>query len=378
LKTEAQTAVFREILRRGNVSQTDLSRRLNLSRPTISNVVNVLKERGFVVEGGVGESTSRGGKRPLFLNANTEKLFCAGIWVEGSTCEAGIVSLNGRVEKRKRLSLRQEDIPQALPDIFSGLVTGLAASFLKDRPDAHILATGISLGAPVNIDTGRIVYSAAYRMRDFPLVDRIEAKTGIPTYVEDFAAVLARCEQLWGQAKGCSDFIFLQVFPSLRSIIFIGNKIHYGRNFVAGQIGACPVYGPDGRTRYLCDMIDHRVFGAPWIADRGVNGGFDLDALNAFVKETTNRRKIAASMDKIAEVVAYIVANAIFFNDPELFILDGVPDPFQVEFLASLRARLRAQLFFIDESRYRFVFSERPAGKKMQGILGMVLQRMFA
>src|SRR5659263_201821 len=76
-------------------SRSDLMRLTNLSGTTVSALVNILLNTGFVRETGVGESM--GGRRPITLELNPTYCYSMGVDIGASHITCMIIDLKGQV-----------------------------------------------------------------------------------------------------------------------------------------------------------------------------------------------------------------------------------------------------------------------------------------
>src|SRR5690625_3008493 len=70
LQSWNRNIVLNMIYQSENISRVEIAKKAKLSQSTVTSIVNVLKEKGHVIEVGPGESTSRGGRKPTFLTIN--------------------------------------------------------------------------------------------------------------------------------------------------------------------------------------------------------------------------------------------------------------------------------------------------------------------
>src|SRR6266446_515765 len=86
-----------ELIRQSSngISRAELAETLDLSRSTISVIIDGLLERGLVVEQGTG--ASRGGRRPIVLKINRDIGRVVGIDIGASHLSAIVADLHGTV-----------------------------------------------------------------------------------------------------------------------------------------------------------------------------------------------------------------------------------------------------------------------------------------
>jgi len=379
--------ILRLILSQEKLSQAQLSRKLKLSRATVSAVVADLKQSGLIQEKGVGESTARGGKRPLVLGVNERMGHVLAIWIEGTKIQVHLLNLNGDIKEDREIQISENQVPHEIPSILANSINAVKDNLLHSRPQAQLLATGIAISGRVDSFQGRVLSSINYKMKDFPLGSMIESKTGIPVYVADYAVACALLEYWFGAAKGIQNFVFLRVLPFFKAVVFLNGEILFGKNFLAGEIGGSLAKMGFGKTECLCDLIDHEIFGIPKLSSRAVFGesvtgrgrtDFDLNAIEEFIEKMESSDKMGAEMDKLAEIVGQAATNVICYYAPELIILDGIPRNLQADFLEKVRKTMNDLLVLFPSVNCNFAFTQRDREYKARAILCMVFERLVS
>jgi glucokinase len=74
-------------------------------------------------------------------------------------------------------------------------------------------------------------------LRDAPLADELEARVGLPAYLERDTNVAALAEHWLGAARGCRDFMYITVSTGLGGSIYRDGRLMLGPDGTAGEIG---------------------------------------------------------------------------------------------------------------------------------------------
>ena len=75
LKNANKLKVLNLIKDKSPISRADIAVELNFSRSTVSQIIEELLDKGWIEELGYGESTERGGKRPILLQIKKEGIY---------------------------------------------------------------------------------------------------------------------------------------------------------------------------------------------------------------------------------------------------------------------------------------------------------------
>ena len=110
---------------------------------------------------------------------------------------------------------------------------------------------GIGFGGPVLYDRQRVALSTHVEgWSDYPLVDELQARLGIPCVMDNDANVGALGEAYHGAGRGYDPLFYMTISTGIGGGIVIGGEVYRGADSMAGEIGHTTVR-PDG-PQCLC------------------------------------------------------------------------------------------------------------------------------
>lgn len=199
---ESSMALVRAVLMHGPVSRGELGRRLGLSPASLTRLSKPFFDRGLFVEvsdehlgGGVGRPT-----RPLDVRLDGRRF----VGVKLTADEAfGVLT-----------DLRAGELASAHRTLDGRGVTEVVATLealVRELADiGSIAAVGVSVGGQVA--GNRVVTRAPFLgWRQVDLAEALEARLGIPVFVENDVAGLAAAEQWFGAGRGSASFAVLTI-----------------------------------------------------------------------------------------------------------------------------------------------------------------------
>lgn len=244
--------IFRSVWRKPGISRIDLAASLGLDKSTVTNQVSRLIDLGLIVETEEGESSSKGGRRPIQLVINKKFGRIIGIEVQFGLYVAVVVDLAGSVlaERRGPLHITNENFSQSVLDIIAKMQAEFGGG-------ADLLGVGIGLGGLVDSRKGRIRYSVPIGI-DQPIdfARTVAAKLPFPCSVENDANCCAWGEISFNRSEELHDFLFALVEyrrPLTRSLrggigvgfgVVMGGKVHAGTHGNAGEFRSVFCDGP--------------------------------------------------------------------------------------------------------------------------------------
>jgi len=219
---------------KAGLSRAELAETLNVSRSTVSVIVNDLLARGLVLEQGAG--TSRGGRRPIVLQINRDAGRVVGIDIGASHLSAVVADLDGVVLGEMHEPLHIETGPdECLERVF---VLVEAALSVAGSHMQQVLAISVGVPGPVVAKLG--IVSAPPIMPgwdSFPIRQRIEARWHKPTALDNDADLGALGEWTFGVGRGEMNLAYIKVGTGIGCGLILNGQIYRGVLGTAGEIG---------------------------------------------------------------------------------------------------------------------------------------------
>lgn len=227
-------AVLRLVWQAGRISRADIARRANLSRSTVSEIINEILPSGLVAES--GEGPSRGGRRPIVLEFQDDACVILGVEMGATHVAAALTNLRGRV-----LAWRSREHPvRQDPEGTRELVAELCQACLDDVLPAVWPVVGIGVAVPCPLDPAhpdRLSSLVLPAWQGLLGLEAIAARFGVPLMVDNDANLGALAERWWGVGRGVDNFAYIKVATGVGSGHVIGGEVYRGSTGVAGEIG---------------------------------------------------------------------------------------------------------------------------------------------
>jgi glucokinase len=174
----------------------------------------------------------------------------------GTQIRAAAILRTGELLDRRSAATPLAGGDEAIFAACARLLNGVAAG-LSGVHRAHLTAIGISSMGPVDPFRGVVVDPPnVVALCDAPLADELEARVGLPAYLERDTNVAALAEQWRGAAQDCRDFMYVTVSTGLGGAIYRDGSLLLGPDGTAGEIGHVCLL-PDSGPRCGCGGIGH-------------------------------------------------------------------------------------------------------------------------
>ncbi|MEO6287323.1 MAG: ROK family transcriptional regulator [Dyadobacter sp.] len=226
----------------GGTTLPELGKRLNVSVPKVTVLVNALKSNGLVKD--YGKIESSGGRRPNMYGVAPDAAYFIGVDVKQNHISMGLADLG------KNLVRKSGKVPYFLDNTMESLealchhihtfIDGLSI------PKGKIQGIGINLSGRINYQTGHS-YSYFY-FDERPLTQIVEEKVGYPVFLENDSRAMAYGEFSMGVVEHEKDVLFLNLDYGIAVGIFMDGKLYYGKSGYAGEFGHMPIFN----NEYIC------------------------------------------------------------------------------------------------------------------------------
>jgi predicted NBD/HSP70 family sugar kinase len=231
LKNLNERAVLEQIRTAAPISRAEISRRLGISKPTVSLALESLVDTELVREAGHPGGPSYGA---VFFEAVPEAALVLGLDLGTRFLRGAVCDLDGRTRARQDVELGSPDVDTALRAIAALRESLVRGSALDDIP----IDTAV-LGVPGVVDTssGRVSLAAnipGLEQREFG--SEVRDHLGIDVVLENDINLAALGEQWAGVARGVADFAFLSIGAGLGCGIVLRGELHRGHNGAAGEL----------------------------------------------------------------------------------------------------------------------------------------------
>jgi predicted NBD/HSP70 family sugar kinase len=333
LKDLNQRSVLEAIRAGAPISRAEISRRVGISKPTVSLALRSLLDAGLVREAAEGPGGPRYGA--VFFEPVADAAFVLGLDVGARFLRGAVCDLGGATLARRDVELSAADAEVALDAIEAlagalvGATSGLPASF-----------DGVVVGVPGVVDAA----TGAVRLANLPGLEgrsfaaEVAERVGLPATVENDVNLAALGERWRGIAQGVDDFAFLSIGTGTGAGLVLGGELHRGAHGAAGEV--------DLAAAALREDVDPSAEGVASLAARLAADGtptalvppYDARLVFAAARrgDVLARTVVAEAARRIAVYVAPIAAVV----DVELVVLGGGLGAYADLLLDPVRAHL--------------------------------------
>ena len=306
--SEAERAVLGLILRRGPMTQTQISQEIDRSQQTVSRLLSRLIERGSLRQ---GERVSSGKRGQLSVNVEIvpDYAYAFGIAILWDALAVTLMDFSGRTidERLTTMTVMTHD------EVVKQLRSMIAELGDQWDVEGRIFGAGVGIPGTFMRETGKvntplILEEWTNINLETVLADDLE----LPVWVENDGNAAAIGESLFGVGRWAKDFVYLYIATGIG-----GGVIHEGE-LVRGVIGNAgevaqllpPTIYPHPNLELLRKLVRKHGIDVPTVSDLVMNFDPDWAGVDEWIV------RVRDSLSLIASASAALL-------DPEVIVIGG-------------------------------------------------------
>ncbi|MDD3628578.1 MAG: ROK family transcriptional regulator [Actinomycetota bacterium] len=396
-KTLKQTnrKVILNILRySGEVSIADLSRKVNLSKPTLMAIIDYYLKKGLVVNVGKGNSTEEGGKKPNIYKFNEDGGYAIGMIISANKLGGVITNLKNKILFKKAVPLESdekfESVLEKIVDLYNDLIIGAEINRKK------IIGLAIGAYGITNFDRGEVIFSPHFPSwgKNLNLREKVKDKIPdeIPIIIDNHSRFQVFAEKVLGLGKDKDNIVAIQAGKGMVAGVIIENEIKRGNHYLIGEIGHM-IVDPEAReicacggkgcfeamvtTNRIVRMAEERYSDYPDSIIFNGDGSGNIDIYRIFDALNKKDKLALEIMNDVINWFGIGISNIILMYDPQIVIIQGIFTKAGDYFLESLREKINKISLFSIKRKTEIKYSELGDNAGVLGAASFVLSKYF-
>ena len=229
IKRKNRGQVFQQIVMNNGVTRMNLAKECNMSKMTISYIVNEFFERDIVIEL-AGNDEKKPGKNSslLFLSPKAKKI--VGLLIHRNFISATLCDCQLNVIRADKVCFSECDKETLMQKAFE-----LTDKMIEGE---NIIGIGIGAIGPISLEQGLILEPPDfYGIHDVPVVQLFSERYGLPVYLDYHYNCVARAEKYFGKGKNYRNFILLGIEGGIGISIVVDGRILTRFTGISSELG---------------------------------------------------------------------------------------------------------------------------------------------
>jgi predicted NBD/HSP70 family sugar kinase len=361
------------LFRRSEVlSIADIAGHINLSKTTVTKVVNDFVKKGMVLAVGKGNSTDEGGKKPEIFAFNAAWSRVIALSINPDSITGALMDLKCRIISRRTIDCPPDtSYEEAVRDLADMITELLKDSEVKLDPQYIVVGCeGI-----IDVDNGIIRYTIHHNWgRNIPLRNDLDRALGFSSkiYVDNVLRLAGYADMAAGEESRNSQAVINVTPYSAGGGVLENRRLIYGDNGFVGEVGHM-IVEPHSNIRCRCGGFG--CFGAlvspeTLLARAGkfypnypesliYSKAKEASLRIADIFEASNREDPFACslMDYAVHYFSIVIHNIVLLRDPEKIIIQGIYSAAGDYFLNGLRKEFTALPFYKTEQNLAITYT---------------------
>ena len=320
----------------GPISRSDMAKKTNISKVTISEIVKRLSKEGFTKKAGKGSSTSKGGKRPTLIKLNPDKGYVIGIEIKKNLVNLAIANIEADIIAKDYFKYSDQD---SMDEVINKTFQCIDQNLTDLSIDLDKLIS-IGIGVPGFVDYEKGVLSYSHKgWQEKPFATRFSEKYNIPVLIENDANMVAIGEDLLGAGKEESNFICITLEAGIGAGIIMDELLIRGATGMAGEVGYLKLgstlqnpekfenlysdqnnYSDVLSENHLYEVIKSKLEEK----DIALEKSFDECCIIDFLQMAEQGNEVVRDiLDEYGEIIANLCTELVKSINPNLMVLSG-------------------------------------------------------
>ena len=378
---------IRLLYKKSPQSATHLSKKINISIPTVRSILNELIDQGIAFITGTGDSN--GGRKPVLYSLSGDAFYILAVEMEHYKAKAVIIDCLNEVKSEIAEFETNIDDPYLIPkldDVFQALVgnAGIKRS--------QISAIGVCM--PGLIDPLHGINQTIKNPEKRNIGKLISEHFNIKTYIENDARMQTLGEFVFGKAKNTKNALVVNWSWGLGLGIIFNGEIYSGSNGCSGEFshirmienGDLCECGKRGclqtiaGAKYLLTIARNEIEnGAISQLTNDFSGRSDKLTVTDIINGSLKGDELCINLiNTVSKNMAWGLSILIQLYNPELILLNGPLTIPKQYLLITIRQSLQQYCLESILSNVRIEISELAANSGLKGTAVMVFKKLFS
>lgn len=336
-------SILHTIKNNDGISRQEISKRLHLSAPAVSNNVAALIENGIIYETGCDDTSL--GRRPRQLSYKGDLYYVISVELMPKKVRGGIADLYGNVLYWEEKEITMDHGAQGVLIQLEYVIDKL----IEDKNnDVKIIAIAIGVPALTGQNDLNDLFSAYLDdWKNVDLEEYIYSKYQVKAIIVNDVELALMGEREKGDGKDQQNIIYIKYGDGFAARAIVDGYLLKGHNMAAGELGYYAGMEDELTEGFVCPGRFERD-----VCDKSLKqytGKENLDLVKLEKLAAKGDEKAAVIVKQIIRKIAVVIANTVLMLNSEVVILGGMSEAFTQEYLSEIKMVLEKVCPFVPE-----------------------------
>jgi transcriptional regulator of PTS gene len=386
VKSYNRSLILKLICTNAPLSRSQIAKKTNLAKMTLSNIVAELISSDIIVEKAAvtGDGNASVGRRPILLSISENSPCICGMLIKRGLIQTVLADFRSKIIDSISISYDNLGSADELSKILLDSYNALAK-----RCTRKILAVSISSLGPVDTTKGMILNPPDfYGLSNIDIVDIVSKATGKPAYLINDSNAGALAEKIYGLGRNITNFVYLHMMNGTGAGVVLDNKLYEGNTgqscelghtsisftgpkCTCGNSGCLDLYANVKKMNEKAGELKYIYPDSPVFTKRDINWN---DYIN-YANQSDSLAMIA--VDQFCEYVAYALTNLLNLLDINHIIIGYDCDTPGSIIEDAIKNKVEKSVLFSGYSEIEVERSEFEGNAPLIGSVAAIANRIF-
>lgn len=355
-----------------SLSRKELSDRLGLTKMTVGNIVNHLKEEGYVTETrDTGENHTIGPK-PTAISIISKRIVAVGVHITSTILTTMLIDIVDGILIKKEQSVDNIESNQQLLYIIKQMITDILSD--SNDLDLYVTGIGVTFTGQVDVDAGKITVSINRIEKEVVAIKSIlEKQFGLPTIVGSEIEGAAIAELIYGQNRGPVKAYYLNMGDVIHGAYMYDYSIANGGCAVCSEVGHMSVKY-DGPLCLCGSRGCYHLYASTGLLLKN-SKSHSIEELN--LKLQDRDPLVLRTLEDFIQITSVVFSNIVHLYDPNYILVGGELAKLDYSIYRKIERLLNERILFKKERYIKVVISEVKTKANVAGAGLVLLRELF-
>ncbi|MDO5291269.1 MAG: ROK family transcriptional regulator [bacterium] len=364
--------VIKLLIMEKSLSRKELSDRLGLTKMTVGNIVNHLKEEGYVTETrDTGENHTIGPK-PTAITIVPKRILAVGVHISSTKITTMLIDIVDGILIQKEESVDNLESNQQLASVIKQMVGDLLSD--SNDLDLYVVAIGVTFDGAVDLKTGKITVSMDRLEKEVIAIKSIlEKKFRLPTIVGNDIEGASIAELIYGANRGPVGTYYLNMGETIRGAYITDYTILYGDTSRCGEVGHMSVKY-DGPLCLCGSRGCYHLYASTELLLKNSNS-HSIDEIN--LKLQDRDPLVLRTLEDFIQISSVVFSNIVHLYSPNYILVGGELAKLDYAIYKKIERLLNERILFKRERYVKVVISDVKTKANTMGAALIILRELF-
>ncbi len=326
------------------LSRADISRKLSLSTPSVSSIVNVLIDSNIIIETDDKSEKKSVGRNPILLKLNEECGYIIGVLISKTKLTVALANYTGEILRKESFYYKNADRKG-----INFLIDSINKLLIKlDFDSDKLLSISISFPGVYDHDKHEIKFAPHSGVwQNEPIISHLSEEYECQVKMENNVNAAVLGEKWRGKIANKNNALYLKLGNGIAAGIIINGQLYRGYNSLAGEVGFSVTDSNQLRDKITDSGSFEQRFNINSIIKKiREDLGIEVLNFNELKEKIKNNSKLSKYIKNVNKNITMLLINIISIFNPEVIVIGGEYSAVIVDYINDIETQIKDNVPF--------------------------------